>query len=163
MPILIQNHKSSKIKESTNVLAYLSPLVDSHGWCLMIRLERKIISRTFCSWFLCWREWCCSASWRELCSLWHTCSRLNLSANYIIGADFIKPTAIVFMSINIKLYGEIFSLLDIELFNTVLAKNPLFAGSTAIILPVNSILLIVFICWIFRFHAAKLLKIVWIR
>ena len=53
----------------------------------------------------------------------HTSSGLNLSANYIIGADFIKPTAIVFMSINIKLYGEIFSLLDIELFNTVLAKN----------------------------------------
>ena len=53
----------------------------------------------------------------------HTSSGLNLSADYIVCTNIVEPTTIILSCINIELNCEIFSLLDIELLNTVLTKN----------------------------------------
>ena len=47
----------------------------------------------------------------------------HLSAHHIVGTDIIKPTALVFVGIDIELDGDILVHLDIELLDPVFPKN----------------------------------------
>ena len=94
------------------------------------RLERQVICRTFSSRLLSRRERGCGIStthrllWREWRGYWSTCYRRNYSTSLnVIGTNLVKPTAIIFVCINIKLYGDVFTHLDVELLDTVLAEN----------------------------------------
>ena len=92
---------------------------------ILFCLERKIIGRALRSRFLCGRERRGgTASRREWCLTTHRSSRLlHLSTYHIIGTDIIEPTTIIFTGINIKLYRQILTLLDIELLDAILTEN----------------------------------------
>lgn len=73
-------------------------------------------------------EGCCGTTcWREGSSLGGTHRGAShwssLTTHHIVGTDLVKPTAIVLMGIDIELHGEVLTLLDIELLDTVLAKQ----------------------------------------
>ena len=51
------------------------------------------------------------------CSLWY------LTTNYIISSNIIEPTSLVFARINVELNCQFVSILNIELFDTILTKN----------------------------------------
>jgi len=47
----------------------------------------------------------------------------HLTTDHIIGTDFIKPTPLILMGINIKLNGQILAVLNVELLDPVFAKE----------------------------------------
>ena len=49
----------------------------------------------------------------------HRCS----TTHHIVGTNIIKPTAVELVCINIEAHGDILTLLNIELLDTVFAKN----------------------------------------
>ena len=93
-------------------------------------LEGQIVGRTF-SRLLCRRERsnigiCCrSRLLRSKGSSTSLGSYSNGSSttNNIIGADFVEPTSIILVGINIELDGNIFVHLNVKLLNTVFAKD----------------------------------------
>jgi len=92
--------------------------------------EWQVVSRTFRRRFLSWREWCCGTiSRRERRSLrcysgcYRSSSHRLLATNDIVSANIVKPTAIEFMSVDIKLHSEIFTLLDIELLDAIFSED----------------------------------------
>ena len=98
-------------------------------------LEGQVVGSSFASRLLCRREGgCCGIGGRLLgrersgSGSWTTYSRGSrnaascLAANNVISANLIKPTSIILMGVNIKLYCDFLTSLNTELFNAILSK-----------------------------------------
>jgi len=98
-------------------------------------LERQVVGCTLGRSLLCWREWSCSGSWgssllrREWCGTSHRGrgNRRHLAANDVVSADIVEPTALILVSINVELNGDILVHLNVKLLDAVLAKKAEYA------------------------------------
>ena len=46
-----------------------------------------------------------------------------LTANNVVGTNIVEPASIVLTSVNVKLHGNLFARLNVELFDTILTKD----------------------------------------
>ncbi len=68
----------------------------------------------------------CGLCWREGRHALGACRcnlRSNLTTDDVIGTDIVEPAPLILTCINIELDGQILSVLDIELLNTVFTEK----------------------------------------
>ena len=94
-------------------------------------LEGQIVGSTFTGRLLSGREGGCGS----LCITAHgllgrkgsgcgdAASLRHLTAHDVVGTDLVEPTSVVFMCINIELNGNLFTGLNIELLDAILAED----------------------------------------
>jgi len=91
-------------------------------------LEWQIVGAgTFSCWLLCWRERCRRGIGLRLCRGEWRCNRRSslrhLTTDHVVSTDIVKPTTLIFTSVDIKLDSKVFTILDIELFDTILTEK----------------------------------------
>lgn len=64
-----------------------------------------------------------------------------LATNDVVGANFIEPTALVLMGIDVKLDGKILAILNIKLLDTVFSEKAEYALARILTWNLNDILL----------------------
>lgn len=94
---------------------------------LTYKLERQIICATLTCRLLCRKEGSGGSRWLrgEGRSNGRTtyAGLRNLTAENIVGTYLVEPSSVVFVRINIKLHGEVFALLNVELLDSILTKK----------------------------------------
>ena len=95
---------------------------------LFSSLEWQVVCRTVACRLLCGREGSCrslgSSLWREWSDTSSgSCSSDCCTVYHAICANLIKPTAIILVGVNVERNSHVFTHLDVELLDAILAKH----------------------------------------
>ena len=97
----------------------------------MLDLERQVVGAALRGCLRCRRERRGSCIGLGLCRWERRCTcisyRGHLTTNHVVGTDFIEPTALILMGIDVELDGKILTILYVELLDTVFSEKAEYA------------------------------------